>query len=190
MEKKSKTINLAILSTLLGLGVSEAAVTLTFAEVGSNVTATWSGVFDIPSFDRTDNASNSAVAGSGSSYGLSGGIYNISSFAGTGIPFPLFQPKFGTYSGETFGFNGVFINYPATVSPGLYSPMGTMTFTNTTLTEMGAAGFNQTLAWSGFGNTAGSQEIYFHTVPEPSSALFVVLGAFGVMRRKRTEAML
>lgn len=190
MEKKSKTINLAILASLLGLGVSEAAVTLTFAEVGANVTATWSGIFDIPSFDRTEHAANTAFAGSGSTFGLASGNYNISGFAGTGVPFPSFQIKSGTYSGETFGFNGVFINYPASVSPGLYSPTGTMTFTNTTLAAMGAAGFNNTLAWTGFGNTAGSREIYFHSVPEPSAALFVVLGAFGVMRRKRADAMI
>ncbi len=222
MIQKYKKIGLTALAcTLLGMNAAEAAVILTFAQNGPDVTATWSGTYDVPvgtlvfvggnentsTFDRfIDPRSGSGEilnvigrgVGAGTPWG--GWLANAGIHEPTVIPFGVGFS--GSYTGQTFGFGrdvtfglGNFLalpiaggsgrNFPTT--PGPYSPVGTMTFASTTLAAMGAANYDNTLAFTGTGSLAGSREIRFTTapVPEPTTGLLSLLAVGGLTLRRR-----
>ena len=192
--------------TLLGMGASEAVVTLTFQQVGPNVTATWSGTYDLPGMLGTGPWTGTAgTATVGTVYspppslpfqpqdpdvnivvGTGSDSPHLVNLTGTSTVPPAFIFATGTYTGATFGFQGGSLIIPGSATPGLHSPSGVMTFTNTTLAALGAANFNNTLAFTGSGDVSGSRQIVFTTaVPEPSSALLGFLGLLPLLRRRR-----
>lgn len=118
MIQNYKKIGLAALAcTLLGMNAAEAAVTLTFAQDGPNVTATWSGTYDVPayypnvtflaegaSFERfmepRGRSEITYVSGVGSAF--TDWIQYEGVFVETALP-SVFDFN-GTYTGSTFGF--------------------------------------------------------------------------------------
>lgn len=196
MFNKNKKLGMASVMCMLAcINTTEAVVTLTFEQVGDNVTATWSGSYDLPIPNTSAEAtSNTSRLSSTSAYGYeevgidqpglrpvrswNSGVATGSSLATIG----------GTYSGEPFGYVSHGLIFLEGKS-GTYSPSGTMTFANTTLSAIGAASFANTLAFTGNNNASGSQEIRFNTlgaVPEPASALLggVAILALAVRRRR------
>ena len=74
MKLRKNTIALAAAAcSLLGVNASEAAVTLTFAQAGANVTATWSGSYSVDA-SRPQTIWNDSTVGYGfaSGYGAYG----------------------------------------------------------------------------------------------------------------------
>jgi hypothetical protein len=187
MIQKYKKIGLAaVVCTLLGINALEAAVTLTFQQVGSDVTATWSGTYDLPTggVDLT-NAVGAYVDGE-HAYGFAGGVY--SQYAGSGAHSlsNLVSLMADGYVGDTFGYNRGSLIAPMGAN-GVYAPEGTMTFENTTLSAMGAASLNNFLAFTGAGSINGSREIRLQTVavPEPSRITLVAFGGLIALLRRR-----
>ncbi len=176
--------------TLLGMGTSKAAVTLTFEQVGLNIVVTWSGNYDIPTdppvitsfVNGMDFDSDGVVSTSGGNY---------SYLPGSGQLFPSSLPAAtlsinGGYIGDSFGFFNDDLFYPAGTPAGIFSPTGTMTVNNMTLAALGADSFNNTLAFRGTGSVSGSRDIFLTTVPEPSAALLGLIGVVaGAFTRKR-----
>lgn len=195
MKLRKNTIALAAAACLLlGVNASDAAVTLTFAQVGQNVTATWSGsiltftngggLFGAGQFPNPGTATVGSQAISGSSAG--GESVRTFGSGGTSTP-TILLPASGTYVGSTFGFSNTTLYYPDSAAGTVFSPSGTMTFANTTLAAIGAASFNNTLAFTGAGNTGGDREIRLTTIPEPSSILLLGLGAAGFVTRRQRK---
>ena len=176
---------------LLGVNSSEAAATLRFEQVGANVTATWGGIYDLPSAPTTVYGSATSGAVFGSGYALAygnrsqtpaGNLSGVSYPQGSAGPF--FAPS---YVGDTFGFYSNELYYPSGAT-GTFAPTGTMTFTGKTLAEMGASSFDNTLAYLGTGSVDGSREIRLSTVPEASTSLgLLALGAGGLTLRRRLK---
>ncbi len=221
MIQKYKKIGLAALAyTLLGMNAAEAAVILTFAQDGPNVTATWSGTYDVPVGTTqivTENQNTSTFerfidprSGSGEILNVVGRGARADSLwgwlANAGIHEPTVIPSgvgfSGSYTGQTFGFGhevnlglGSFLVLPVAgfggrgvpTTPGPYSPVGTMTFASTTLAAMGAANYDNTLAFTGTGSVGGSREIRFQTaaVPEPTTGLLCFMAVGGLALRRR-----
>lgn len=197
LEKYKKMGLAAATCMLLGVNSSEAAVTLTFQQVGTNVTATWSGTYLSPA-----NAPFTSVNfGTVSSFGLNSS--NVSEIVGGGGAASLYSNAgtlesglltkavvFGLYAGSVFGFgnSGQWLVLPqSTPASTLVSPNGVMTFLNQTLAGMEVANFNNTLVFTGTGSVDGSREIRLTTaaVPEPTSALLGSLAALALLRRRR-----
>ena len=175
---------------LLGVNSSEAAVTLSFAQVGANVTATWSGSYDLPSAPTIvyDAPSDGSLFIAGVAFGVGGGFnFMYANSSGVGFSHGPSSMVFGSYVGDTFGFSSDELYYRSG-GTGTYAPTGTMTFTGKTLAELGASSFENTLAYRGTGSVDGSREILFTTVPEPTSALLSALGASMLLRRRRRQA--
>lgn len=192
MVEKYKLMSLAAaVCTLLGVNSTDAGVTLTFEQSGVNVTATWSGTFDLTNTEVAfTNPPDQAVAmlSQESAIGNGGGAFSVA-FMGTAIYLASISEIMAdsTYVGDTFGFTGSALMFDSAAS-GVFAPTGTMTFLNTTLEEMGVDSFNNTLAFQGSGNINGSQEIRYTTVgviPEPSSALLLGVGALAVAFNRR-----
>jgi hypothetical protein len=148
--------------SLLGVHTSEAQVTLTFAQVGPDVTATWSGSYLLPTGGTTSPFTEFTHLGPQIALGSGGGTAAIVGGAGIQTPTSLVATDGFTYTGEIFGYDATTLFFPAGAA-GTYSPSGTMTFANTTLAALGASDFNNTLAFTGTGNTGGDREIRLHT---------------------------
>ncbi len=187
MIQKYKKIGLAAAWALLGISTSEAAVTLTFQQVGANVTATWSGTYDLPTGGVDVTNPVGAYVDGERAYGFGGGIYSQFTGAGAHGLSDLDSLLAVGYVGDTFGYSRGTLAAPTGAS-GVYAPEGTMTFGNTTLTAMGAASLNNFLAFTGTGSINGSREIRLQTaaVPEPSTSLLAAFAgiAFTLRRRK------
>jgi hypothetical protein len=164
-----------------------AAVTLTFAQAGPNVIATWSGTYHISgtfnSLSPPSSSSYAAINNQGA-VGLNAASNYSTLLAGSGVSLPLTSFS-GDYSGDTFGFSSGILFTPQGRS-GSFSPSGLMTFTAVTLAELGADSFSNTLVYTGSGNTNGNRQIRFNTVPEPASVVFYLMGTISILAiRKR-----
>lgn len=176
----------AIVAYVLVSCNANAAVTLTFAQAGPDVTATWSGSYLVPSSGLTTSGGITSV-GDTIAVGIAPGTYH---FANAGISTPSGITSLGGLSsfagGPTFGFNGNLLLWP-TGTTGDFSPTGTMTFSDRSLADIGATSFDNFLAFTGTGNVSGNREIRFHTVPEPSSFLFGSFAALFLVARRRSR---
>jgi MprA protease rhombosortase-interaction domain-containing protein len=173
---------------LISTTAANAAVVLTFQQVGSDVTATWSGTYSLPDTstpDTTDTGGGEATVRPGGAFGLGTGmtVFIVLLDVGTTYASSLVETT-GTYVGQAFGFADDALTAPQGAS-GDYSPVGTMTFAGTTLSALGASAFDDFLAFQGDGGTGGSRDILFKTVPEPSAVLLALAGMLGFMRRRR-----
>jgi hypothetical protein len=199
LQKYQKMGLAAAACTLLGMAASEAAVTLTFAQSGANVVATWSGSYDVPSqtgivmtppFGYIDN----------NSIGGSPAFEPKGQATGGTASFSVPSASYGSYVGTTFGFDSNAIIFPVGTF-GTYSPVGTMTFASTTLAALGVDSFNNSVAFTGTGDVAGSRQILVHTagfggggpsaVPEPAgAATALVCCVSGLLIRTRQRRRL
>lgn len=172
--------------TLLGVSASDAAVTLTFAQSGPNVTATWSGTYaGLPAGDSAGTVGSDSNIGPNVAHGLASGTAVSANGAGLASATGLAVAA-GSYVGATFGFDGSRLIFGPGAA-GDYSPVGTMTFTNTTLAALGAGAFSNTLAFTGTGNVGGNKTISFTTIPEPSGVALAALGCLGLAFRRRAR---
>jgi hypothetical protein len=189
---RNKTMLLAAaLGTLLLTNASQAAVTITFTEVGPDVVATYSGSLTTPSipFDYV------------SYMFFPDGIYlspdsfywqdTDNQLSGWGGGIAVLHPSvstliFGQSPGLGFGFvNNNDLVVPDHVGPGqVYSPIGSVLFAGNTLVSLGVSGFDNTLAYTAVN---GEQIFYTTVVPEPTVGVLWGLGmsAFLIRRRRR-----
>ena len=139
---------------------SKAAVTVTFKQVGSDVTATWSGSLDLGTAGFNGN-SNSRASGSTRLYLLTGSVKVTT--GGSAESTSLASTTFilsGSGNLASYGFDrATFYVTPNTpYSPGTIvdfdGAAAVMTWANYTVESLGAANFDNTLAWtSGAGGT-------------------------------------
>ncbi len=186
MKLNYKKIGLATAACVLLSISSEAAVTLTFEQVGNNVTATWSGSYNVP-FNLTIQGGGpfTPLVNEVAVLGIPESFYKITGGGTATVTGLINRPA--SYVGTVFGFAFADVFLPSGVEEEvLYSPNGTFTFENMTLSSLGATSFNNTLAYTGSGNIGSNQQVFFTTaIPEPSSAVLAGLGVLGLIRRKR-----
>ncbi|TAG08768.1 MAG: PEP-CTERM sorting domain-containing protein [Verrucomicrobia bacterium] len=191
MKLRKNTIALtAAACTLLITNTSYAAVVVTFEQVGNNVVATWSGIMNPGTFIGDDQFPFTFASGSSNS------LLNISSanpfdtWSGTASPTILFGVpssssggSFG-FIGSSFYFNGV-IDSQSNSSLVDFGTSGlfTMTWNSTNLSDIGAASFNNTLAWTS--SAGGTNTISYTTIPEPTTSLLAACGLLAMLRRRR-----
>lgn len=186
----------------------KAAVIVSFEQVGPDVVATWRGDITLGPYSASDSTawflvySNLPTLGSSRSLMrvghpnnpgdfFVGGVATVTTLVsqptggtdltmiGPGVPFPT---GFG-FAGDTFQLP----NFPS--SPSSYFDFGSgstyfMTWQNSTLSAIGAASFNNTLAWTS--SAGGTNTVSYTTVPEPGSALLGVVGGVCLLRRRRS----
>ncbi|MFN0080844.1 MAG: hypothetical protein ACKVY0_30620 [Prosthecobacter sp.] len=201
MTKLRKMGLAAAACMLLGTNAAEAAAILTFKQEGSDVTATWSGTFQLPgSFTNSYQDGSSYVIMNSYSARLmlgNGAAYTPVYADGVGTSFTSTLANQSGYAAITgsspatghFGFEGGRLYWGSGALAGtLLSPDSKLTLYNKTLAQVGAASFNNFLAFEGSANVAGNQQIFFETVPEPSVASFGLLGLSGILLQRRRKA--
>jgi len=169
---------------------SQAAVIVYFEQVGADVVATWTGSIDAGqwAFDVTESGDD--VAGGNGLFALigeievyGGGVASlIPGFSGT---IDSFTGSAG-FSSDQFGIGGIDNNASPGSSIYNFDTLGvTQTFAFDTLANIGAASFNNTLAWTS--SAGGTNTISYTTgaVPEPSSTALIGLGALALAVRRR-----
>lgn len=182
----------------LGNSSSLAVVTVSFAQVGDDVVATWTGILDVSGGflgDQDENIGFPFVQAFNTSFiAFPEGTYVSETYGGgTATPTTLggfwdFHPDV-TYIGQ-FGFSGDSVIFPGIANDDTadytlfdFSSGDYRLIANSfTLSGMGADSFSSTIAYT---SNTGDQIVYT-TVPESSSIALISLGALGlVIRRKR-----
>jgi len=165
---------------------SQAAVLVTFEQVGDDVVATWTGSLDAGVLQAQPVIGGTSGAAQRSLYGLRGsndyyinGLARASSLSGS----------ITSYTGSA-GFNiaGFYAAGVENVIPGSsiydFDTLGvTQTFGDQTLVDIGAESFSDTLAWTS--SAQGTNTISYTTIPEPSSTALLGLGALALAVRRR-----
>lgn len=188
LEKYKKMGLAAATCMLLGVNSSEAAVILTFQQVGNDVTASWSGSYNLPTSTFTAVRPSLAVLTSTVAVGTTGDSVSEAASSGSAVSSPLLGFPPDLYVGDSFGFTRSTLFFPAGAT-GEYSPTGTFTFLNRTLSQLGAGSFDNFVAFVGVGNVGGDREIRFNTasIPEPSSIFLIGLGTVALVFRRKTR---
>lgn len=185
----------------------KAAVVVKFQQVGEDVVAVWNGDIQLGAYSASDvntwsfvNSQRTVLGGDESLAATGhpnnpgdffvGGVATVTSllaipFSGAGFdnvgpnfPFPV---GFG-FVGNTF----MLPNFPGDPIP--YFDFGsgsnyTMKWSGETLSSIGAASFNNTLAWTS--SAGGTNTISYTTVPETSTLALGMLGGVCLLRRRR-----
>jgi hypothetical protein len=173
---------------------AQAVVLITFAQDGSNVTATLSGSLRLPeAADRLFNDNNAAfdnVMGTttslfaGKTGAPFGDIYGFGQAFASGL-----SQSPDSFSGPfSFGYNGPSLTVVGSSSPeGTVTPTGTWTWNNTTLAGIGLGSLTTTpVVVYETGAADRPDTIRFVAVPEPSTAL-LGLGASALLFRRRRK---
>jgi len=180
----------ALASTLITFGSltggAEAAVIINFEELGGGVIATTSGSIVVPN-TFANNFSGTVNATDPDTFLYATG--SVDRYTGGTNPSvgPTIQAN--TASGSTFGFD-VSSFYVAASTPvgSSYTPNTTWTWTSADLASIGLGSLDSTptLAFT----TSEGDTISFTatTVPEPSSAFLLGLGALGLVSRRKRSA--
>jgi len=168
---------------------SQAAVIVYFEQVGADVVATWTGSFDAGLWLGAVAYTSQNSAWSDGLYGLVGEteVYWHGGSSPTGL-----DGSIGAFTGSAGFNNNVF--YVAGIINGIgpgshihnFDTLGvTQTFIGVSLAGIGAASFNNTLAWTS--SAGGTNTISYTTgaVPEPSSTALLALGSLGLAVRRR-----
>ncbi|MFM2242343.1 MAG: hypothetical protein RLZ97_1198 [Verrucomicrobiota bacterium] len=169
---------------------SEAAVIVTFEQVGNNVVATWNGTLDLGG-ERSYPWAIAAAARAEADVLISGfnGAVDIWQ-GGTAETTSLLYSSISlrTPAAAEWGFSQTdFVLGATTSAPGLTSfDFGTgsdytLTWNDVTLASIGAGGFNNTLAWT----SAAGDTIRYTTVPEPAATSLGILASIGLLSRRR-----
>ena len=189
--------NLLIAGALSLLALSnctQAVVIVTFAQSGSNVTATLSGSLNLPPVgDRFFDDSNAAfdnVSGSTTSLfaGKTGAPFG--DIYGSGLSFSSgISQNPDSFNGPfSFGYTNTFLTVEGSSLPGgTVTPTGTWTWNNTTLAGIGLGSLTTTplIVYQAAG--AGKDTIQFAAVPEPSASVLLGLGATALLLRRRRQ---
>ncbi|MDB4618157.1 PEP-CTERM sorting domain-containing protein [Akkermansiaceae bacterium] len=164
---------------------ANAAILITFKEVGGDVIATTSGSIVVPN-TQSLNSSGTFLAGSPNRLShLSG---NIDRYSGGTFSGDLAISKIpSSGSGTTFGIEDSLIYFDASAVPGsTYTPTTTWTWSGETISSIG---LDPSVSLPLTVYTASNGETVSIIAPEPSSALLSGLGALGlaVIRRRKTQ---
>jgi len=168
---------------------SQAAVTVSFNQVGNDVVATWSGSFDAGTWFEDFISVSFSTASPSSMMGLEGSA--VESYSdGSDTLLLGFGGTITSYVGSAGWYDGYF-NMAG--SDNNLAPVSTVydfdvinvsqTFGNQTLADIGATSFNNTLAWTS--SAGGTNTISYTTVPELSSTALIGLGALALAVRRR-----
>jgi len=171
---------------------SQATVIVYFEQVGDDVVATWRGTIDAGTWDNDVSLSDQTEAGVNAFFALDGEIDIYS--GGNVSSVPGFSGVVGSFTGSAgfesgiIGFGGLDDNASPISSIYNFDTLGvTQTFQNVTLASIGAASFNNTLAWTS--SALGTNTISYTTgaapIPEPSSTALLGLGALALAVRRR-----
>ena len=174
---------------------SKAAVIVTFEQVGADVVTTWSGSLDpglfagdgnLTHFDRsqstfrglrgvtvpdtvdlwTSGLDTFTTLNEDGRIGIVGGSYGSFGFIGT-----------------NFYLSGSDNDVADTAIIDFTSSHSTLTYVGQYLADIGAASFNNTLAWTSF--AGGTNTVSYTTIPEPSAFVLGGLGVAGLILRRR-----
>lgn len=161
---------------------AQAAITVTFAEQGSDVILTYSGSWDTWNFQGVVGQEN-AVFGRGlanfSAEGADGGGNGGMTIQAGQWVSGIFSPS--SFEGDSIGWNASLIYAPNNYVQG--DPLsGSMTFNGTDLATMGL-----TAGDSGYFEGGGNRvDFSVQAVPEPSSLFLIgAAGLTGLIRRRR-----
>lgn len=194
---RSVEIALALAALAVSPGLSQAAVTITFDEVGGDVVATYSGSIDLASLTSSNGDSLTAVhdydgdAAYFRNYGTTGSTTITLGFA-TFTASPSFVTGAGgarqvasSHTGQDFGLvSGG--GFEQIILPSGYvsesSISGTMTFAGTDIATLGLNPGSHLWTWT---SGAASDSANFIVVPEPSVAGLAGLGLSALLRRRR-----
>jgi PEP-CTERM motif len=189
MKIKYKTMLGVLAGLSLSALTSQAAVIVTFQQVGDDVIASWTGSINGGVWADDFFVGSTVVNGSNSTlYAISGGIdyAAFGTFSETSL---LSKPSSATFVG---GFAGSFL-YVAAPDDGvdngelgsvMFDGSQQMTWSDTRLSAIGADAFDNTLAWTS--SVGGTNTISYTTVvPEPSSMALLGLGALGLITRRK-----
>jgi len=173
---------------------SQAAVTVYFEQVDADVVATWTGLIDAGNWMDDYVAPLGIAAEANRFYGVSGAIDRFK--GGTANPTDL-DGVADSITGSAGFIGGLFMveGISGDGAPGSpiynFDTLGvTQTFADDTLANIGAASFNNTLAWTS--SEGGTNTISYTTVavPEPSTtALIISLGALALAVRRRRQLL-
>jgi hypothetical protein len=193
-SKNRSVITILSAATMAFTSQSNAAVTVTFEQVGSDVVATWNGSFNPGNFAEDQitvgayyigsDSELLAVSNANTDYDIwTGGTFSITTLSASPTSMtPIANTLFGFEFGD-FLFNGINNDTAdsAIVDFGDGSTY-TMTWVGQTLSAIGAENFNNTLAWTS--SAGGTNTISYNTIPEPSVLFLGVLGCFGFLVRR------
>lgn len=182
--------------TLLSLSDSAQAVVLvTFAQSGSNVTATLSGSLRLPTFASrfVDEGSPSPYAVLGSTDSLSATVAPdlIDVYLGTHFSSGLNQNPDSFSDLVSFGYAGLFLIVNSTIEPSsTIMPTGFWQWNNKTLADIGLDYLTTTpvIVYETGGSVRTDTIQFVAAVPEPSSAALLGLGAATLAFRRRRLA--
>jgi PEP-CTERM motif len=186
--KLTKTLSKIFVSIFAFTGISSeyanAAVVISFSEIGGNVVASCSGSFTIPT-SASGSFSGTAFAGSSSElYRFDGDWTRYS--GGTGVSSGLLvAPSISADS--AFGYSGTFFYAPNSQAPNsVYTPNTTWTWSSTNVNTLFPGGLSSTPSVV---YTASNQDTisFARAVPEPSSMLVFAasIGFLSIFRRKK-----
>jgi hypothetical protein len=178
-------------ASLMMASPSQAAVIVTFEQVGSDVVATWNGTLDLGAGTVYPWLIGTAARSSAQELfsGFNGAVDQWRDGTATITSLATASINLRTPVNAEWGFSGTdFTLGEGMKAPGLTmvdfgsGSTYTLTWSNTTLSAIGAASFNNTLAWT----SGGGDTISYTTVPEPGGALLLgVLGMMGFFTRRR-----
>lgn len=180
---------------------AQAAITLTFSQVGANVIATTSGTATLPGANVLSNDFAGSAGTEAFNNSLNaradGDVYDIY-FSGTSLTsFLTTAPDAGSIENNGWGYaDRMLLVGDQTLSPGsLWTPQQTFTWTNQNLTTI-FSGTTPTATrtvytFSNWGPTGLPSEnridFVFGAVPEPSSLLLISLSSSLLLIRRRSS---
>jgi hypothetical protein len=167
-----------------------AAVTVTWQEVGLNVTATYSGSWDIAILTLFSNETAPFVGVNidevvRSFIALGGKAATVYDSDGGNFTFQTKSVAADDLVGNAFGFTSEYVYVPQDYVSGT-SLSGVMTFNNKTLDDIFPSAFPENLV-VGRSAGAGNELIYNTIVPEPGVAILGMVGILALCGRSRTK---
>ena len=196
-----KSLALSVAAVAVFSGLSHAAISITFDQVGGDVVATYSGSVDLDSMDSTSDLGVVESRG----YDGDAAYFRNNAAATVTVGFTNFiaSPSFVnasggapqttlTFSGDDFGlvstgtFEQVFL--PNGYVSGT-TISGSLTFESTTIATLGLNPGTHVWQWTGTAPSSPVESATITVIPEPSAFGLAALGLVSVAcRRRRRQA--
>jgi hypothetical protein len=182
-------VPLALIGLAFTLTQAKAAITVTFSYNGINTIGVVSGSITLPSLTSANDLPNNGPTfidgGERTLYVHTSGDPSYDYYVGGSNPSSVQITSPNLWSGnQSFGFIFSTLYAPFSAVPGsVYTPTGTLTWSNQTLAQVGVSGLTTPIVAY---RASNGEEIRFVTaVPEPGTALLSAIGAIGLLRRRR-----